>query len=413
MTREEHTERILALSEQNKYLLLKLPTSFGKCLIAIQLIRKHCSGALFYPVLIVVPRLVLIDNWKKEIEKWEGLPENVSVEFTTYVSLHKHADKDWGMIVFDETHHFTENCLEIMDSYSYDRVLCMSATIPKEQRWRLREAFTGIKEYSVTARMAIEEEILPDPKVLLIPLILNNVNVNQTYIKNKSKPGVPIKAYYNQRRSVIGIKNRPIHILCTEQEYYNEISTMIDWWKQKYMASSEVYAKNNWLRLAKERLNWLAERKNQFVLKLLVLLEERRVLTFCTSILQTEQLGKYCINSKNKDSDLNLEKFNNGEVNHITSCNCLNEGVNLSDCQIGIYANVGSSEIVEIQRLGRTLRHKNPLLIIPYYVGTREEEIVKKMTRNYNEELMTTRFANQVTRNLIDTILNDTSETDN
>ena len=91
----------------------------------------------------------------------------------------------------------------------------------------------------------------------------------------------------------------------------------------------------------------------------------------------------------------------------------LNEGMNLSSCQIGIYANIGSSEIVEIQRLGRTLRHQNPLLIIPYFVGTREEEIVKKMTRNYNEDLLVTRFSNQVTRNLIDTILNDTTETDN
>ena len=87
--------------------------------------------------------------------------------------------------------------------------------------------------------------------------------------------------------------------------------------------------------------------------------------------------------------------------------------MNLVNCQIGIYANIGSSEIVEIQRLGRTLRHKNPLLIIPYYVGTREEEIVKKMTRNYNEELMFTRFSTQVTKNLIDTILNDTAESNN
>ena len=87
--------------------------------------------------------------------------------------------------------------------------------------------------------------------------------------------------------------------------------------------------------------------------------------------------------------------------------------MNLINCQIGIYANIGSSEIAEIQKLGRILRHKNPLLIIPYYVGTREEEIVRKMTRNYNEELMFTRFGNQVTRNLIDTILNDTTENNN
>jgi superfamily II DNA or RNA helicase len=412
MTREEHSNRILELSALHNYLLLRLPTSFGKSKIALDIIRKHSEGKLIYNVLIVIPRLVLIDNWKDEIKKW-NTPENIKFDFTTYVSLHKHAEPAWDMIIFDETHHFTENCLEVMDSYKYERVICMSATIPKEQRWRLKEAFRGIQEYSVTARMAIEDEILPDPKVLFIPMILDNTKITQVYIRNKSKGGVPVKVYYFQKRSTLGVKNRPVHILCTEQEYYNEISSMIDWWKQKFMSSSEVYAKNNWLRLAKERLNWLAERKNQFVLSLLDTLGDRRVLTFCTSILQTEQLGKYCINSKNKESLNNLSKFNDGEINHITACGMLNEGMNLVNCQIGIYANIGSSEIVEIQRLGRTLRHKNPLLIIPYYVGTREEEIVKKMTRNYNEELMFSRFSNQVTRNLIDTILNDTTENSN
>ena len=150
--------------------------------------------------------------------------------------------------------------------------------------------------------------------------------ITQTYIKNKSKSGTPVQVYYHQKRSVLGIKNRPVHILCTEQEYYNEISAMIDWWKQKFMLTNELYAKNNWLRLAKERLNWLAERKDIFVLKMLNLLKERRVLTFCSSIAQTELLGKYCINSKNKESLVNLEKFNNEEVSHITACGMLNEG---------------------------------------------------------------------------------------
>ena len=411
MTREEHSSKILELSESNKYLLLKLPTSFGKSKIALELVKKYSEGSIFYNVLIVIPRLVLIDTWKEEIKKWET-PENINFTFTTYVSLHKHSDILWNMIIFDETHHFTENCAEMMDAYQYDRVICMSATIPKEQRWRIKEVFTGIKEYSVTARKAIEDEILPDPKVLLIPLMLDNTRVTQIYMKNKSKSGAPVKVYYNQKRSVLGIKNRPVHIYCTEQEYYNEISTMIDWWKQKFTSSNEQYAKNNWLRLAKDRLGWLAERKNAFVLKLLEVLEDRRVLTFCSSIEQTEKLGKYCINSKNEKSQEYLDCFNDNTINHITACGMLNEGVNLSSCQIGIYANIGSSEIVEIQRLGRTLRHKNPLLIIPYYVGTREEEIVKKMTRNYNPELMSQKFNSQISKNLINTILNDSAETD-
>ena len=41
------------------------------------------------------------------------------------------------------------------------------------------------------------------------------------------------------------------------------------------------------------------------------------------------------------------------------------------------------------QKLGRLLRHPNPVLIIPYYNNTREEEIIKKMLEDYNPELVT------------------------
>lgn len=38
----------------------------------------------------------------------------------------------------------------------------------------------------------------------------------------------------------------------------------------------------------------------------------------------------------------------------------------------------------------RLLRHKEPVIIIPYYKYTREEELVEKMLENYNSELITT-----------------------
>lgn len=66
----------------------------------------------------------------------------------------------------------------------------------------------------------------------------------------------------------------------------------------------------------------------------------------------------------------------------------LNEGMNLVNCRVGIYANLNSSEIIVKQRLGRILRHKNPIIIIPYYKGTREEELVNKMLEDYNPELI-------------------------
>ena len=111
-----------------------------------------------------------------------------------------------------------------------------------------------------------------------------------------------------------------------------------------------------------------------------------KTLTFCTIIEQSVRLSKNNINPKNKSSVKNLEMFNLNKIKHITACNILNEGVNLTNCRIGIFCNLNSSEIVVKQRVGRILRHKSPIIIIPYFKDTREEELVQKMIEEYSED---------------------------
>lgn len=60
--------------------------------------------------------------------------------------------------------------------------------------------------------------------------------------------------------------------------------------------------------------------------------------------------------------------------------------VNLTDCRVGIFCNLNSSEIVVKQRVGRILRHKAPIIVIPFYKFTREEELVEKMMEEYNKD---------------------------
>ena len=60
--------------------------------------------------------------------------------------------------------------------------------------------------------------------------------------------------------------------------------------------------------------------------------------------------------------------------------------VNLTNCKIGIFCNLNSSEIITRQRCGRLLRHKSPVIIIPYFKNTREEELVQKMIEEYSEK---------------------------
>ena len=117
-------------------------------------------------------------------------------------------------------------------------------------------------------------------------------------------------------------------------------------------------------------------------------LEHYRTITFCKSIEQSELLGKWHIHSQNGQADTVYNLFNQKKVNHITTVNILNENANLVDCKYAIFANLSSSEVVQVQRTGRALRHKKPVIIIPYYQGTREEEIMKSMIEGYDKRFI-------------------------
>ena len=386
MNREETRDRVLRSTSRE--VLCELPTGLGKSKIALDFMNSRLNFFKKKPsILVVVPRLVLIDNWKEEFQKWNYHSFLNCTEFVTYVSFPKKSGL-YDLIIFDEAHHLSSRCRENLDNYRTNYVLLLSATVGRNMKGELKEVFPNLQTHHVNARKAIEEEILPDPKVYLLPLLLDNKNITHKIVKNPDK-AEEIVIPYSQRFSYTGIKNKKITIRCTQQEYYNDLSSTINWAKQK-MPYSETF-KNMFLRKSGDRLKWLSDQKTDIVAHILSnTLQDQRVLTFCNSIAQTEVLGKYCINSKNKSSREYLEQFNEGKINHITACNMLDEGVNLSDCRVGVYAVLNNSERMITQKLGRLLRHPNPIIIIPYFVGTRDEELVNKMMLDYNPALIET-----------------------
>ena len=389
MTREEVGVEILGIQSSN--ILCELPTSFGKTRVALDLMAKRVPCSITKHILIVVPRLVLIKNWEEEFVKWQYQDYLPLVEFVTYVSFPKKIETQiWDMIIFDECHHLSERC---RDAYSdacistpiSKNCILLSATVGRELKKELTYTFKDLHTYKVSAKQAIQEEILPDPRVYLIPLTLDNTKTNCEIIKNKSQK-IELTIPYSQRFQYAKVKNRRIVIKCTQKQYYDDMSAMIAWYKNKMF--NEVF-KNLFLRKSGDRLKWLSEQKSAYIKVLLDRLSTQRTLTFCNSIPQTEELGKYCINSKNKASEENLHKFNEGKVDHITACNMLDEGMNLTNCRVGVYAVLNSSDRMIKQKLGRLLRHSDPVIIIPYFRGTREEEIVGTMLEDYNPKLVT------------------------
>lgn len=394
MNQNQARELVLkkALELQGSNWLFELATGVGKSKLALDKIRqcheviadnpKGCS------LLIVVPRNIHKKNWEEEIKKWWP-DNNLIIDFTTYVSFPKYKGT-WDYAIFDECHHLSERCREALCDFHIGHSVLLSATIKDTLRDELLEVFDELETLKVDTRKAIDDNILPDPKVYLVPLTLKDDFPIESIWKNPNAKGQLINCCWKERWHYIKQKTNPVRIFCTEKQYIEDLNTSIEWWKRRYMQTRNEGVKAKWLRLCNDRLKYLSEKKNSYIRRILAKLGDTRTLTFCSSIEQTKALGSHCINSKNQNSELTLDRFNEGKINHITACNMLNEGMNLVNCQVGIYANLNSSDTIVQQRTGRLLRHPNPLIIIPYYIGTREEELVAKMLENYNPELVFT-----------------------
>lgn len=384
MTREEIRKNILGL--KSNCILAELPTSVGKSRVALDFMNeKQIKGK----ILIVIPRLVLIDNWKKEFVKWGYEPFLPQVTFTTYISLPKYVQEKFDLVIFDECHHLSERAREAVEELVSDYYLLLSATVNRTLKKNIKMLFPHMDFYKITMREAIEEDILPDPRVFLIPLELNKTDITETLIINPSAKVIGGEIPYSQRFVARKDKKKKYIIKCTQEQYHTDCSAMVDFYKRNYFHTNNQAIYFRWQQKARERLVWLSGLKDNVVLQILDKLKDKRTLTFCNGIEQTQKLGEYCINSKNSDSGKYIEMFNNGEISHITACNMLNEGINLVECQIGIFVSINSSDIMVKQKNGRILRHAEPVIIIVYYKNTREEELVTEMLQNYNQELVT------------------------
>lgn len=366
MTREEVNNLALSQIDETRYMILELITGMGKTKVAINLINHICERVFYNyesptSVLILVAKTVHKQTWKEEIEKWGGIKSDY-ITIECYESLKNYENYRFDIVVADEMQHLSEARLEVLETIHVDEAFIgLSATIKRDMRnyfihqHKAKIIKCGLKE-------AVKDEVLPEPTVYLLPLSLDIV-------------------HYSYK-----VKKFGRNIITTQKGYYDCISSLIEWYKTKYFNSRSERIKNMWLSTAGKRLKWCAEQKETLVLAILNKFKNYKTLTFCSSIEQSERLGKYNITSKNRASVKNLEMFNSNKIKHITACNILNEGVNLTNCRIGIFCNLNSSEIVVKQRVGRILRHKSPIIIIPYFKNTREEELMEKMIEEYDKD---------------------------
>ena len=385
MTREEVYSRCLESLNRSNFLLLEAATGLGKTKCAIDLVNHLASNKYIgrrVSMLLLVAKTVHKQTWQFEFDKWGGIHVN-ELTIECYESLKKHEGERFDIVVMDEAHHInSDKRLDLLSTLSFDFCIGLSATIPmKLKQYFKYEYHAEIVSCNLTE--AIDSNILPDPQIILIPLELDN-SILKEFIE--LYPNAKGRTYHATYAEFWKYKKLKVHafISCTEKQRLIEYDNQIRWEKNMFTRTRQEFMKNRWLQDCGERIKYLANLKNDVVLKILEKLKNERTITFCKTIEQANTLGKYSIHSKNLNSQAIYDAFNSKRIDHISSVNVLNEGANLVDCKYAIFANYSSSECVGVQRVGRSLRHKSPVIIMPYYKGTREEEILTKMIEGFN-----------------------------
>jgi superfamily II DNA or RNA helicase len=376
---------------------MELPTGYGKSKCSLDL-ANYLINSQWYKdrdiinILILVAKRVHKQTWQAEIDKWGGIHHptaKINICMECYESLKNHCRERWDIVLSDEAHHIgSEVRLDILKTMSFGYFIGLSATIPLKLKQLFKYRYHA-DIVSCDIVEAIEDDILPEPQILLFPLLLDNRNPTEEWEINAKAGG---RIVYGGMRDFWKLKKQRVHaiISMTQKQKLIEYDKLIEWSKNQFMRTHNEAIKQTWLFHAGKRLEFLANCKLGIVNDILLKLAKERTITFCKTIEQAETVGEYCIHSQNAKADDIYEKFNKKKINHITAVNILNENANLVDCKYAVFCNLSSSERIYLQRIGRSLRHKSPVIIIPYYQGTREQEVVEKMVEGFNKEYIKT-----------------------
>jgi superfamily II DNA or RNA helicase len=325
--------------------------------------------------LILVPTTQLKDQFREEFIKWGY--ENVldTVDIMCYQSAYKMTGRHYDIVVCDEIHlGLSKEYRKFFDNNVFDRLLCMTATLPEEFEYKELLVEMAPIVYEITLDECVDLGLVSPYNIICKPLELT----------------------YNERTKYKKINNRFVY-------WKGQLGNFDAWENASYILKNisaspeEKKAAIQFYKAIRERKKIIdfAENKIETFKDIVLNNPNKRILAFSganefTDILTDSVIPlaqAYHSKKTKKQRKRALEHFKSGMINVLCSTKALNQGFDVPDANMGIVCGLTSKSLPMIQRVGRLIRFqedKTGEIIILYIKDSQEEKWLKNAVKNLN-----------------------------
>ena len=346
-------------------------TGFGKSrcgVLGVEYALKHGGNAL-----ILVPTVQLQDQFIEEFDKWGVSTTNVEV--LCYQSAYKLQSNHYSIVLCDEVHlGLSPQYRKFFDNNTYDKLLCMTATLPEEQEYKDLLKMLAPTVYKISLDACVAAGIVSPYHIYCKPLQLTPVEqkeykkINNSFVYYKYQLG-QFNAFDEAQR-IMGDKNaHPSDKKCAVMFYraIRERKKIVDFASNK-VAEFQKLVLNN---MGSKILAFSGA--NDFTDQL------------CASVSPLS--ATYHSKKTKKQREKALEDFRTNKINVLCSTKALNQGLDIPDANMGIMCGITSKALPMIQRIGRLIRFQEGKvgeIYILYVKDSQEEKWLKNATKSLN-----------------------------
>ena len=347
-------------------------TGFGKSRCGVIAIGKVLDNVPTGRGLVLVPTVQLQEQFKEEFSKWDYDHIVDRVDIVCYQTAYKYVGEHYDVVVCDEVHlGLSPEYRKFFENNTYDRLLCMTATLPEENEYKLHLFKLAPTAYKITLDQCVKLGLVSPYDIVCVPIQLtadeqaDYKSVQNKFVYWKYKLG-QYDAFDNAKQIMANKNATP----------------------QDKQAAARFYA---CIRDRKKIVDF-ASNKVQELQKLVLQNLDSKMLVFGGANAFTDTLSDaiqpfalaYHSGKTKKQRKEALDKFKDGSIRALCSTKALNQGLDVPDASIGIVCGLTSKALPMIQRIGRLIRFqedKKGKIYILYVEGSQEEKWLRKSVK--------------------------------